>query len=111
MKNYPITDPLTLYVGEVWSGTIPLKSESGSITVSAVANYLYADESTSDILATYSSGTVDYDGNVLITPLIGKSGGGTSILPGRYTYFLLVTYNGGLIVALTQEFEFIEQKG
>lgn len=108
--NEKVLKPETFYVGEVYSASIPLTSKSGAVTVSAVSNNLYADASTSDILSTYSSGAIDYDGNVITTPLIGKNGA-TSILPGKYTYFIFITYNGGLIVALTKQLEFLEVVG
>jgi hypothetical protein len=104
-----ISDPITLWVGDKWGLTIPLTSKSGSVTISAVTAELFAEESTSDVLATYASGSVSYTGNNITTPLVGVGTG--TILPGNYTLFIHVTFNGGLIVSLIQKFTFLEKKG
>lgn len=105
-----ISDPITLWVGDKWGLTIPLTSKSGSVTPSAVTAELFAEESTSDVLSTYSTGSVAFSGNNITTPLIGV-GGAANILPGNWTLFIHITYNGGLIISLIQKFTFKEKKG
>ena len=108
---HKISDPATLYVGDVWNVLILVLSESGSVTPSAVSAVLYANESTADILSTYSSGSTSYSGNNITTPLIGIGSGPTNILPGKYKYMVKLTYNGGIIDTFEQELEFLERKG
>lgn len=106
---YPISDPITLWVGDKWAYLIPLTSRSGSITISAVSAKLRAEDSTTDVLSTYASGSAAFTGNNITTPLVGE--GSSVIIPGKYTLFITVTFNGGLIITLTQDMEFLEVKG
>ena len=110
-KTLQISDPITLYVGDKWGLQIPLTSKNGSVTPSAVTAELMAEESTSDVLSTYSAGSVSYSGNNITTPLIGVGTGPTNILPGDWTLFIHVTFNGGLLLSLIQKFVFLEKKG
>ena len=108
-NEFQISEPITLYVGNRWGYIIPLTSKSGSVTISAVSAELFAQESTSDVLSTYSAGGAAYSGNNITTPLVGV--GSQTILPGEWTLFIHVTFNGGLIVSLIQRFTFLEKKG
>lgn len=95
-----------LTIGDVWQKTINLVPESGSLTVTAVADFLMARDSTSNVDSSYVTGAPSFSGSQITTGQVGTG----SIPPGRYTYFLTVTHAGGVYV-LYQDFDFLPMKG
>ena len=106
MNDLTISPLEVLTIGGTWKKTINLVPESGTLTITAVADYLMARDSTSNVDSSYVTGSPSYSGSQVTTGEVGTG----SIPPGRYTYFLTVTHSGGVYV-LYQEFEFIPMKG
>jgi hypothetical protein len=66
-------------------------------------------DSTSDVAGTYITGSPSISGLQVTTGAVGKLSS-TVILPGAYTYYLLVTTSAGIYV-LYQQIEFLPLKG
>lgn len=106
MNDIQIGDLEVLTIGGTWKKTINLVPESGSLTITAVVDYLMARDSTSNVDSSYVTGTPTVSGSQVTTGEVGTG----SIPPGRYTYFLIVTHSAGAYV-LYQDFEFLPMKG
>lgn len=106
MNDIEISPLEILTIGGVWQKTLNLVPESGSLTISLVADYLMARDSTANVDSSYVTGTPAYSGLQVTTGQVGTG----SIPPGRYTYFVTVTHSAGVFV-LYQNFEFIVMKG
>jgi len=106
MNDIQIKSLEVLTIGGTWKKTINLVPESGSLTITAVADYLMQRGSTANVDASYVTGSPAFAGSQITTGEVGTG----SIPPGRYTYFLTVTHSAGVYV-LYQEFEFVPMKG
>lgn len=93
-------------IGGTWQKTINLVPESGSLTITNVADYLMARDSTTNVDSSYVTGSPSYSGSQVTSGVVGTG----SIPPGKYTYYLTVTHSAGVYV-LYQEFEFLPMKG
>ena len=106
MNDLQISPTEVLTVGGTWKKTINLVPESGSLTITAVADFLMAKDSTSNQDSSYVTGSPSFSGSQVTTGEVGTG----SIPPGKYTYFLTVTHSAGVYV-LYQDFEFVPMKG
>lgn len=106
MNAIEITPRETLIIGGTWKKTINLVPESGALTVTGVADYLMARESTSNVDSSYVTASPSYSGSQVTTGEVGTG----SIPPGEYTYFLVVSHSAGTYV-LYQNLTFIPMKG
>lgn len=106
MSDIEISPIETITIGGTWQKTINLIPESGSFTITAVADYLMARDSTSNVDSSYVTGSPSFSGSQVTTGQVGTG----SIPPGRYTYILTVTHSGGVYV-LYQDFDFQPMKG
>src|SRR5262245_2092266 len=93
-------------VGGTWRKTLDLIPESGSLTITAVADYFMARDATSNLDSSYVTGSPAFSGGQVTTGEVGTG----SIPPNKYTYFLLITTSANVLV-LYQNFEFIPMKG
>jgi len=96
----------SIIIGGTWKKTLNLVPESGSLTIISATHYLMAKDSTSDVSATYVTGSASVSGSQLTTGQVGTG----SIPPGDYTYFVLVTTAANVYV-LYKNFEFITMQG
>lgn len=96
----------TIVVGGTWKKTLDLIPESGSLTISSVADFLMKKNSTSNVDSTYVTGSPSFSGTQVTTGEVGTG----SPPAGKYTYFLTVTTSANIYV-LVQDFEFIVMKG
>ncbi len=106
MNAIEITPMETLVIGGTWKKTINLVPESGTLTITAVADYLMAKDSVSNVDSSYVTGSPSYSGAQVTTGEVGTG----SIPPGKYTYFLAVSHSGGVYI-LFQNLEFVPMKG
>jgi hypothetical protein len=108
MNTIEISPLETVVIGGTWKKTINLVPESGSLTVTAVADYLMARDSTSNVDSSYVTGSPAFstNGSQVTTGEVGTG----SIPPGKYTYFLTVSHSAGVYV-LYQNLEFVPMKG
>jgi len=106
MNAIEISPIQTLVIGGTWKKTINLVPESGSLTVTAVADYLMAKDTTSNLDSSYVTGSPSCSGGQVTTGEVGTG----SIPPGRYTYFLAVSHSAGVYI-LYQNLEFVSMKG
>jgi len=106
MNNIEIGPHETLIIGGTWKKTINLVPESGSLTVTAVADYLMARDSTSNVDSSYVTGAPSLSGSQVTTGEVGTG----SIPPGEYTYFLAVSHSAGVYI-LYQNLLFVPMKG
>lgn len=105
-NNIEIAPLEEMIIGGVWQKTINLVPSSGTLTITDISHKLMARESTTDLVASYVTGSASYSGSQVTTGQVGTG----SIPPGRYTYFLLVTHSAGVYI-LYQNFEFSSMKG
>lgn len=106
MNSLEISPIETITIGGTWQKTINLIPESGSFTVTNVADYLMARDSTTNVDSSYVTGAPSFSGSQVTTGQVGTG----SIPPGRYTYFLSVSHSGGIYI-LYQDFDFLPMKG
>lgn len=106
MNDIEISPIEIITIGGTWQKTINLVPESGSLTITAVADYLMARDSTTNIDATYVTGAPSFSGSQVTTGQVGTG----SIPPGRYTYFLAISHSAGVYI-LYQDLEFLPMKG
>ena len=106
MNDLQISPLEVLTIGGTWKKTINLVPESGTLTITAVADYLMARDSTSNVDSSYVTGSPSYSGAQVTTGEVGTG----SIPPGRYTYFVTVSHSAGVYL-LYQDFEFLAMKG
>jgi hypothetical protein len=108
MSDIQISPVQIISVGGNWQKTINLIPESGSVEISGtVTHALYKKNSTTDVSATYVTGSPSHNSGAQVTT--GKVLTGTPP-PGHYTYFLTVPTTG-LTYKLFQEFEVVVEKG
>lgn len=106
MNDIQISPLETITIGGTWKKTINLVPDSGSLTITGVADYFMAKDSTSNVDSSYVTGSPAYSGSQITTGEVGTG----SIPPGRYTYFIAVTTSAGVYI-LYQDFDFIPMKG
>lgn len=106
MNDIEISPIEIITIGGTWQKTINMVSESGTFTITSVADYLMARDSTSNVDSSYVTGSPSYSGSQVTTGQVGTG----SIPPGRYTYFLAVSHSGGVYI-LYQDLEFLPMKG
>lgn len=106
MNDIQISPIEIITVGGTWQKTINLVPESGSLTITAVADYLMARDSTSNVDSSYVTGSPSYSGSQVTSGQVGTG----SIPAGKYTYFLAVSHSAGVYI-LYQDFEFQPMKG
>ncbi len=106
MEDIPIRPKQSMTIGGTWKETINLAPESGSLTITAVADYLMKKQSTSNIDSTYVTGSPSFSGMLVTSGEVGTG----SIPPGDYTYFLQVSHSAG-VITLYQDLEFKVMKG
>ncbi len=106
MNAIEISPIETLVIGGTWKKTLNLVPESGTLTITAVADYLMAKDSTSNVDSSYVTGSPSSSGAQVTTGEVGTG----SIPPGKYTYFVTVTTSSGVYV-LFQNLEFVPMKG
>ena len=106
MNDLQISPLEVLTIGGTWKKTINLVPESGSLTITAVADFLMARDSTSNVDSSYVTGTPSFSGAQITTGAVGTG----SIPPGKYTYYITVTTSANIYV-LYQDLEFLTMKG
>jgi len=106
MNSIQISPHESMIVGGVWQKTINLVPDSGTLTITAVADYLMARDSTSNVDSSYVTGSPSFSGSQVTTGQVGAP----SPPPGEYTYYLLVTHSAGIYV-LYQNLLFDVMKG
>ena len=106
MNTIEISPLEVITIGGTWKKTINLVPESGSLTITAAADYLMARDSTSNVDSSYVTGSPAVSGSQVMTGEVGTG----SIPPGKYTYFLTVSHSAGVYV-LFQNLEFVPMKG
>lgn len=106
MNDIEISPHETIIIGGTWKKTLNLVPESGSLTVTSVADYLMARDSTSNVDSSYVTGAPSYSGSQVTTGEVGTG----SIPPGEYTYFLAVSHSAGVYI-LYQTIRFVAMKG
>lgn len=106
MSSIQISPTVELTIGGTWKKTLDLVPASGSLTLTAVADYLMARDSTSNVDSSFVTGSPSFSGSQVTTGEVGTG----SIQQGRYTYFVLVTHSAGVYV-LYQNIEFKVMKG
>ncbi len=106
MNNIEISPHETIIIGGTWKKTLNLVPESGSIAPTAVADYLMARDSTSNVDSSYVTGAPSFSGPQVTTGEVGTG----SIPPGEYTYFLAVSHSAGVYI-LYQNLLFVPMKG
>lgn len=106
MNDIEISPIETITIGGTWQKTINMIPEGGSFTITAVADYLMARDSTSNVDGSYVTGAPSFSGSQVTTGQVGTG----SIPPGRYTYFLAISHSAGVYI-LYQDLEFQPMKG
>jgi hypothetical protein len=106
MRPTEISPHETHIIGGTWKKTINLVPESGSLTITGVADYLMARDSTSNVDASYVTGAPSYSGSQVTTGEVGTG----SIPPGEYTYFVAISHSAGVYI-LFQNLLFEPMKG
>lgn len=106
MNSIQISPTEVLVIGGTWKKTLELVPASGSLTVTAVADYLMARDNTSNVDSSYVTGAPSFSGSQVTTGEVGTG----SIQPGNYTYFLAVSHSAGVYI-LYQNLEFKVMRG
>jgi len=106
MNTIQIEPTQTLIIGGTWKKTLELVPASGSLTITAVADYLMARASTSNVDSSFVTGSPSFSGSQVTSGEVGTG----SIQPGSYTYFLAVSTSAGVYI-LYQNYDFKVMKG